>query len=101
MGAKKAIVLLSGGLDSSLACTYARTSGWQMHAVTFAYGQRAESREIEAAKKIAEWLRAPHEVIDLPWYSQRGAEGALTNTKRSLPRPEREDLENLEKGLKN
>jgi len=47
-----AVVLLSGGLDSTTVLAIARSEGFAVHTLTFRYGQR-HSAEIEAAKKIA------------------------------------------------
>jgi 7-cyano-7-deazaguanine synthase len=48
----KAVVLLSGGLDSTTALAIAKAEGFQPYALTFRYGQRHET-EIEAARRIA------------------------------------------------
>lgn len=50
---KKAIVLLSGGLDSATVFAIAKKSGFEIYALSFFYGQRHEI-ELESAKKIAE-----------------------------------------------
>lgn len=49
---KKAVVLLSGGLDSATALAIAQSRGFEAYAITFAYGQR-HAIEIEAARKVA------------------------------------------------
>jgi 7-cyano-7-deazaguanine synthase len=49
---KRAIVLLSGGLDSATALAVARRDGYSPYAMTFRYGQR-HSAEIEAARRVA------------------------------------------------
>lgn len=49
---KRAIVLLSGGLDSATALAVARRDGYTPYAMTFRYGQR-HSAEIEAARRVA------------------------------------------------
>ncbi len=49
---KKAIVLLSGGLDSTTVLGLAKNSGFELYALSFAYGQRHEI-ELESAKKTA------------------------------------------------
>jgi 7-cyano-7-deazaguanine synthase len=57
MSGKKAVILLSGGVDSSTALAIAKSAGYELHALSFRYGQRHE-REIEAAKKVASSLGA-------------------------------------------
>ena len=49
---KKAVVLLSGGLDSTTTLAIAKSEGYRILALSFDYGQRHEI-EIEAAKKVA------------------------------------------------
>ena len=48
---RKAVVLLSGGLDSTTALAIAHDEGYEVYALTFRYGQRHEV-EIEAARRI-------------------------------------------------
>jgi len=48
----RAVVLLSGGLDSATAAAIARDEGFEVHALTVAYGQR-HAREIDAARVVA------------------------------------------------
>jgi 7-cyano-7-deazaguanine synthase len=58
-----AVVLLSGGIDSATAAAIARQQGFQLHALSFHYGQRHE-RELESAQRVAQHLRAAsHRVI--------------------------------------
>ncbi len=52
MSGKKAVILLSGGLDSATVLAAAIADGYAMHALSFNYGQR-HSGEVAAAKKIA------------------------------------------------
>jgi len=49
---KKAVVLLSGGLDSATVLAIAREQGFELHALSFAYGQR-HVWELEAATRVA------------------------------------------------
>lgn len=49
---KKAVVLLSGGLDSSTALALARAAGYAVYAMTFRYGQR-HAAELESARRVA------------------------------------------------
>ena len=58
-----AVVLLSGGLDSSTTLAIARAEGFSPCALTFRYGQRHEI-EIEAARKIARAASVQHAVVD-------------------------------------
>jgi 7-cyano-7-deazaguanine synthase len=62
MSRKKAVVLLSGGVDSSTALAIAKSAGYEIHALSFRYGQRHE-REIEAAKKVAGSLGVKERLI--------------------------------------
>jgi len=48
---KKAIVLLSGGLDSATITAFAKSKGFELYALSFNYGQRHQF-ELEAAKKV-------------------------------------------------
>lgn len=52
---KKAVVLLSGGIDSATCCAIAKNEGFSVYALSFRYGQR-HSYEITAAEKIAQHL---------------------------------------------
>ena len=55
--AGRAVVLLSGGLDSTTAAALARKEGWAIYALTVNYGQ-VHAREIDAARRVATWLGA-------------------------------------------
>jgi 7-cyano-7-deazaguanine synthase len=61
---RKAVVLLSGGLDSMVAAGLAREQGYSVLALTVDYGQR-HSVELESAKRIAAQLAGEHVVLDL------------------------------------
>jgi 7-cyano-7-deazaguanine synthase len=62
---KKAVVLLSGGLDSSVCLAVAKDMGFEIYALTVLYGQR-HSREIISAKNICESFEIPfHKIIEL------------------------------------
>ena len=54
---KKAVVLLSGGLDSATVLAIAREQGFACHALSFRYGQR-HAYELEAAARVAQSLDA-------------------------------------------
>jgi len=65
---KKAIVLLSGGLDSSTTLYYAKSRGYDCRALIFEYGQK-HSRELKSAAAIARLTKTPYRImkIKLPW----------------------------------
>src|SRR2546428_8583121 len=50
---KRAVVLLSGGVDSTTALAVARERGFETYALTFRYGQR-HAAEVEAARRVAQ-----------------------------------------------
>ena len=81
---KKAVVLLSGGLDSATTMAIARGDGFQCYALTFIYGQRHKI-EIEAAKKVAESLGAAgHRIIEIDLAAFGGS--ALTDKAIDVPK---------------
>ena len=59
---RKAVVLLSGGVDSTTSLAIARSQGFECHALSFAYGQR-HAYELEAAGRVASALGARQHVI--------------------------------------
>lgn len=63
MGAKKAVVLLSGGLDSYTAAAIARRDGFDLYALTVRYGQ-THIHEVAAARRVARTL-AVHDHLEL------------------------------------
>ena len=64
-GSRKAVVLLSGGLDSSTVLAVAKAEGFVPHAMSFRYGQR-HAVELESARRVAQALGvAEHVVVDI------------------------------------
>ena len=62
----KAVVLLSGGIDSTTCLAVSKAEGFEPHALTFRYQQRHKV-EIEAARRVAQALgAAEHLILDLP-----------------------------------
>ncbi len=58
----KAVILLSGGLDSATVLAIARSQGRDCHAISFVYGQR-HGIELEAARRVAKSIGAVEHVI--------------------------------------
>ncbi|WP_078146115.1 MULTISPECIES: 7-cyano-7-deazaguanine synthase QueC [unclassified Exiguobacterium] len=66
---EKALVVFSGGQDSTTCLFWAKQQFSHVEAVTFAYGQRHDA-EIEVAKEIATELDVPHHILDLSLLGQ-------------------------------
>ena len=80
---KRAVVLLSGGLDSATTLALARSEGYACHALSVDYGQR-HSAELEAAARVAMALGAcEHRVVDVDLGQFGGS--ALTDTAIDVP----------------
>ena len=80
---KKAVVLLSGGMDSAAVIAIAREQGFAVHALSVRYGQRHTS-ELDAAGRVAEALGvAAHKVVDVDLRSIGGS--ALTDEAIDVP----------------
>ena len=80
---KKAVVLLSGGLDSATTAAIAIKEGYEAIALSFSYGQR-HHKELQAATKIAQALKIQqHHIIEVN-LSQWGG-SSLTDTKMEIP----------------
>ena len=83
---KKAIVLLSGGLDSTTCLAIAKDAGYACYALSFSYGQR-HSAELEAAKRIAKQANvASHRIIPIDLGGFGGS--ALTDDSIDVPESE-------------
>jgi 7-cyano-7-deazaguanine synthase len=81
---KKAVILLSGGLDSATTLAIAKSEDFSCFALTFNYGQR-HNKEIEAAKKVANSLQVTeHRIIDIDLV-QFGC-SALTDPEIAVPK---------------
>lgn len=82
--ARKAVVLLSGGLDSATALAIAQEQGFETYALSVAYGQRHEA-ELDAARRVAAAAGVrQHQLIEV----NLGALGGSALTDRSIAVPE-------------
>ncbi len=87
----KAVVLLSGGLDSATTLAIAKDEGFQLYALSFRYGQRHQ-REVESAKKIARAMGVvEHKILPIDMGGIGGS--ALTDLTIEVPK-DRTDLDN-------
>ena len=59
---KRAVVLLSGGLDSATTAAIAQHEGFELYALSFDYGQRHRF-ELESARRVAEHLHVAKQVV--------------------------------------
>jgi 7-cyano-7-deazaguanine synthase len=79
----RAVVLLSGGLDSYTAAAIAKSEGFELYAVTMAYGQR-HAREVESARAVARALACTRH-LELP-IDLRAIGGSSLTSDASVPR---------------
>ncbi|MFG1497140.1 7-cyano-7-deazaguanine synthase QueC [Saccharospirillum sp. HFRX-1] len=87
---KKAVVLLSGGLDSTTVLAQAKADGYELYALSFDYGQRHDA-ELDAAKRIAKSMGVvEHKVIPIDLASLGGS--ALTDHSLEVPTEETEGI---------
>lgn len=89
---KRAVVVLSGGQDSTTCLFYAVRQGYEVHAITFDYGQR-HSREIESAKIVAGMANvASHEILELPYTVLKGTSPLVNRTSDLEQYPDHQSL---------
>ncbi|MGB7969217.1 MAG: 7-cyano-7-deazaguanine synthase QueC [Methanobacterium sp.] len=93
---KIAITVLSGGLDSTVA-TATFKDDYQIHALTFDYGQRSAEMEIKSAQAVCKEIGADHTIIKLPWLSELGRSALTSNN--DVPEPEIKELDNMESSI--
>jgi 7-cyano-7-deazaguanine synthase len=81
---KKAVIVLSGGLDSTTCMGIARDKDYELYPVTFNYGQR-HSREVIQAKEIGVYFGVKdHRIVDISFLYQIGG-SALTDNMIDVP----------------
>ncbi len=89
----KAIVLLSGGLDSVVSLALMSEKCSEMLSLTFNYGQKSYFAEKRAAENISKYYGIENKEIDLDWLSVIST-SSLT-TKNTIPYISRENLDNI------
>lgn len=80
---KKAVILFSGGLDSTTCLAYAKSQGFELYALTFDYGQRNRT-EILAAQKLAKQFGVIEHKI-FPLHLDYFGGSALTDAEIAVP----------------
>jgi 7-cyano-7-deazaguanine synthase len=81
---KKAVIVLSGGLDSTTCMGIAKAEGYDLYPITFHYGQR-HNREVEQAIEVGKHYEVTdHRIVDLTFLKDIGG-SALTDEKLEVP----------------
>ncbi|MED4013275.1 7-cyano-7-deazaguanine synthase QueC [Priestia aryabhattai] len=87
---KKAVIILSGGLDSSTCLSLALNEGFEVYPLTFTYGQRHD-KEVEHANKIINYYEIQnHKIVDISFLGSIGG-SALTDKNIEVPTIESKD----------
>ncbi len=82
---KKAVCVMSGGMDSTLSAYMMKNDGYKIIAVHFNYDQRTQTKELECFHKICNDLNVEKKyVLDLDFFKQLGA-SALTDKSIEVP----------------
>jgi len=82
---KKAVVILSGGMDSTTAAFIAKNEGYEIIPLHFNYGQRTEKKELKSFNDICDYLGIKNRyIIDIPFFKQIGA-SALVDENLEVP----------------
>jgi len=95
---RKAVVLLSSGLDSSVNLFEAHQKEEVLLALTFDYGQKAAKKEIEHSAKLAAYLKVPHKVLALPWFKDFNKSSLLMDSEK-VPTGKQVDIQSHEQSL--
>ena len=81
---KKAVIILSGGVDSTTLVYSSIEQGYEVECLTILYGQR-HRREADSARRVTEALRVPHKVVDLSPLGEILSGSALTDGRIDVP----------------
>jgi 7-cyano-7-deazaguanine synthase len=84
---RRTILILSGGLDSTVLLHHLRAAGDDVQALSFNYGQR-HSRELEHASRICATTRTPHRLVDLQGLAPLFAGSGLVDQSVAIPHGE-------------
>ena len=89
----KAIAVLSGGLDSTVAMS-SYVKDYDVYGITFDYSQIAIDSEIKASKEICEYYNIDHKIIDLKWLSE--ISNSALNNDEEIPQLSENQLDDIE-----
>jgi 7-cyano-7-deazaguanine synthase len=92
---QRAVLLLSGGLDSVAAAYLLRGIAEPVLALTADYGQKSAKQELGAAYAVATDLGVPHRTVFIPFLKE-AATGALVDRYATVPEPSIEDLDDAD-----
>lgn len=95
---EKAVVLLSGGLDSTVAAAIAADEGYDLICLSFNYGQ-CHAVELEAAKDFVSWLgisKENHHIVSLDFMKTFGGSSLVDE---SIPLPQDRKVEDMDKDI--
>lgn len=92
MKREKAIVILSGGLDSAVSMLQSMKQYDVVLALTYDYGQISHDKEVAAARALCERYQIQHQVLPLDWL-KKITTTALVNSDHPIPHPSIEDLD--------
>lgn len=80
----KAVVIYSGGMDSFTVLHLAKQQGFDVHALSFDYGQR-HNKELEVAASVCQQENIPHKVVDITAINQLLQGSSLTSKDIDIP----------------
>jgi 7-cyano-7-deazaguanine synthase len=93
-----AVVLLSGGLDSTTALWKVKENYSNLYTLTFAYGSKDEAVSIEVSKMLSKLAGASQKIITLPWLEEFSKTlGTALVSGKEVPEPNKQDLADIEK----
>jgi len=80
---KKAIIIFSGGMDSTTLLYYLLNKGYELEAISYDYGQK-HKKELDCAKQICKDLNIKHDIIDISFIGKH-INSSLTQDDQEIP----------------